>query len=395
MLINSIKKEIQASLPEIIALRHRMHQRPELRYEEVETAQLVAETLRSYGYEPIEAIAKTGVCALLDSKKPGRTVALRADMDALPILEASGLPYASEKKGLMHACGHDGHTATLLMVAKVLKKHQDQLTGKIKLIFQPAEEGGHGAEAMVKEGILTNPPVDAIFGYHNMPTFAKNAILVRSGCILAGTLTIEIRIKGIGGHASAPEKTVDPICAGSAVVQALQTLVSRTLSSFEPTVVSITQFHAGSADNVIPDLATLRASVRFVKNESVSFIKQKIEQLVSRTSEAFGAVAEIDFITETPATINTSDETNLVKQIAVELWGEQNVVEMQHNLMATEDFSFYLNEVPGCYFMVGGGIDKPYVHHPAYQFEDEIIGTAAELMIMTALRYSEYETLRG
>ncbi|MBY0543928.1 MAG: amidohydrolase [Gammaproteobacteria bacterium] len=384
---DQIKEQINRFLPDIIALRHAIHRRPELRYEEVETADLVAKTLRSYGYEPTIGIAKTGVCAVLDSNKPGKTVAIRADMDALPIQEASDLPYRSEKPGLMHACGHDGHTATLLMAARVLKEYQYELQGKIKFIFQPAEEGGNGAAAMIKAGVLENPRVDAIFGYHNLPSLPKNKVFVREGCILAGTLIIEIVIQGVGGHSSAPDKTVDAVYVGSAIVQALQSIVSRSLSPFEPVVVSITQFHAGAADNVIPDKAVLRGSVRFVKNEGLDFLKDKLTQVVVKTADAFGAKAQINFVSLTPATINTRNETSLVKQTAIDILGISGVESMAQNLMATEDFSFYLNEIPGSYFLVGMGENKPYVHHPAYQFDDEIIPIAAEMLIRTALGY--------
>jgi hippurate hydrolase len=383
----TIRQQISEYLPEIIALRHAIHKHPELRYEEVKTAQLVDETLRSYGYTTTTGIAKTGVCAVLDSGKPGKTVALRADMDALPIQEATQLPFASEVPGVMHACGHDGHTATLLLAAKVLMQHRHAFTGKIKFIFQPAEELGYGALKMVDAGILKNPDVDAIFGYHNVPTMPQGKILVKSGCIFGGLITFAITIHGVGGHSSAPEKAVDPIYVGSTVVQALQSIVSRNNSAFEPLVISVTQFHAGQADNVIPDKAILRGSIRFIENKAIAWIKAQMEQVVTHTCAALGANADINFEDEVPATINTPAETMLLQTTAMQLFGEDNVVNLAHNIMATEDFSYYLQNIPGCFFLVGTGENKTYLHHPAYQFEDAILPIAAETLIHASLNY--------
>lgn len=382
-----IRQKIEEYLAEIISIRHAIHRQPELRYEELKTAKLITETLQSYGYEPITGIAKTGVSALLDSGNPGKTIALRADMGALPIQEISGVPFSSENAGVMHACGHDGHIATLLLAAKVLMEHRRSFNGRIKFIFQPAEELGFGAREMINEGILKNPKVDAIFGYHNIPTLSEGKIYLRTGCIFGGLVTFAITVQGIGGHASAPEKSVDPIYAGSLIIQGLQSIVSRNISPFDPIVISVTQFHAGNADNVIPDKATLRGSIRFVENATFETIKIKIANVAKQIGAGVGAEVAVHFENEVPSTINTAEEVELVKKTATILFGNENVIEMKNNLMVTEDFSFYLQEIPGCFFLVGTGENKPYCHHPAYQFEDNIIPIAAETMIYTALNY--------
>ncbi len=379
------KDKIAAILPEIIEIRHRLHRHPELSNNEYKTAGLIAEKLKSWGYSPIMGIAKTGISVVLDSKKPGKTVALRADMDALPVQEKSKIDFPSQHDGVMHACGHDGHMATLLMAAYLLQ--DAEFSGKIKFIFQPAEEIGAGAEAMIKEGILENPTVDAIFGYHNIPTFPKNKIIVRPHCFMAGAARFKISIEGVGGHSSAPDKTIDPIYIGSTIIQAIQSIVSRSISPFDPIVISVTQFHAGYADNVIPDKAVLQGTLRFTDNNKVNLVKKKMTDLVIDIAKSLGGSASIEFVQTVPAVMNAVDETNLVRQVASDLYGKENVIDLEQNFMATEDFSFFLNKTPGCYFMVGTGIDKKYIHHPEYTFEDEIIPIASEMLAAVALRY--------
>lgn len=382
-----MRSKIMGYLPDIVALRHHLHQHPELRYEEIYTAKRVAETLQGYGYETMTGIGKTGVVAVLDSGKPGKTVALRADMDALPITEVTGLAFASRIPGVMHACGHDGHTATLLLVARLLKDYRAEFSGKIKFIFQPAEEGGNGAAAMIKDGVLDHPTVDAIFAYHNAPKYPKNQVMLRAGCMFAGSAFFGIHIKGVGGHSSAPHRAVDPILVGSSIVQNIQAIVSRNTDPHEAAVISITQFNAGSAENVIPAEATLRGSIRFLTNESLAFIQQRIEKIAEGIAASFGATVTIEYPKITPPTINTAKEADLVEQVATQLLGKEKVVLLKQNRMATEDFSFYLQKIPGCYVMIGTGEDRAACHSPEYQFDDEIIPVAAELLARTALEY--------
>lgn len=381
------KDKIDEILPEIINIRHMLHRHPELSNKEHKTADIICQKLKSWGYTPITGISTTGVTAILDSKKPGKTVALRADMDALPILEKTNIEYASENKGIMHACGHDGHTATLLLAAYILR--DTKFSGKIKFIFQPAEEIGEGAAAMIKEGVLDNPPVDAIFGYHNIPTFPKNKIIVKPKCIMAGATRFKITINGVGGHSSTPEKTIDPIYIGSVIIPALHSIVSRSIDPSEPVVISVTQFHAGHADNVVPDNATLNGTIRFTSNEKVQIIKDKMANLVQELAKSLGGSASVEFIKTVPATINSLAETSLVREVASNIFGNENIINLESNFMATEDFSFFLDCVPGCYFMVGTGIDKKFIHHPEYIFDDDIIPTASVMLASVALKYLE------
>ncbi|MCX6956972.1 MAG: M20 family metallopeptidase [Verrucomicrobiae bacterium] len=251
-----MKLLLQQLLPEIIELRHHLHAHPELAHEEHETAALVGKTLKKFGYEVTEGIGGTGVSAVLDSGKPGKTVALRADMDALPIHEETDLAHRSTRDGKMHACGHDGHTATLLAAAGALMQCKDQFQGKIKFIFQPAEETGTGAAAMIEDGVLENPKVDAIFGYHNSSKSDFGVFKTKMDCLFASQDVFTVVIHGKGGHAAYPHLTVDPIYIGSMIIQALQGIVSRCSAPVEPVVLSVTQFHAGNTHNVIPSEAT-------------------------------------------------------------------------------------------------------------------------------------------
>ncbi len=381
-----IQETLTHLLPEISKLRQLIHAHPELKYEEYETARLVADYLKNLGYEVQTGIAKTGVSAVIDSGKPGKTVALRADMDALPILEQTGLAYASKNTGKMHACGHDGHTATLLAVANTLMQCCEQFKGKIKLIFQPAEEGGAGAVEMIKAGILENPQVDAIFGYHNMP-YPLGKIAVKSDCIFAGADFFSIKIVGKGSHASYPENSIDPIWIGANIIQGLQSVVSRNISTLQPVVLSVTEFHAGNAVNVIPGEARLTVSLRTTSEPIRALALQQCRKVILGIAESFGATAEITTINECPATINSDKETNLVLQTAKELLGEAQIIELSSPVMITEDFSCFLNKVPGCFFLVGNGEINSALHTSSYNFQDSIIPIAGSVLIKSAMNF--------
>lgn len=381
-----LPNKIQSLLPEIIKIRQTIHANPELKYEEHATAALVAATLKKYGYEVTEKIAGTGVSAILDSGKPGKTVALRADMDALPIVEQTGLPYSSKNPGKMHACGHDGHTATLLAVAGALKDCKEQFKGKIKFIFQPAEEGGAGAAAMIKAGILENPKVDAIFGYHNYSIPFKK-IGIRYGCLLASSDYFIIKIYGKGAHAALPSDAIDPIYAGSLIIQALQSVISRTLAPTSPAVLSITEFHAGTGMNIIPEEATLTGTLRTTSPEARSQAIKQLQQIVTGVAQSLSAKATVEIVSAYPATMNSYAETELVLQTARQLYGEENCMHLSDPIMATEDFAFYLEKIPGCYFVVGNDKENGVVHTATYVFQDDIIPIAAQLLAQTAINF--------
>ena len=372
---------------DIIKIRHSIHSCPELKYEEHETAKLVVQTLKKFGYDNITTqIAGTGVSVILDSGKPGKTVALRADMDALPMTELTSLSYCSKHHNKMHACGHDGHTATLLAAASALKQNADKFKGKIKFIFQPAEEGGLGALEMIKAGILENPKVDAIFGYHNLPSeFGK--VGIRAGCLLSGVDFFSIKITGKGGHAAMPHLCVDPILVGSAIVQSLQSIASRFMPTADLFVLSVTQFHGGTAPAIIPDDVTLGGTMRTMSPQVREIALKHFYRIIEGVAQSYSANVEIDIKLSVPATVNTLLETQLVEKTATELFGKNNVVQFEQPLMFAEDFSFFLEKVPGCYFTVGNGEKSHGLHTPLYDFQDDIIPIAASLLAQTAVNY--------
>lgn len=380
-----MKSTLEKIIPEMIDIRRKIHAHPELAHEENLTAQLIKTTLEKYGYTVI-TVAGTGITCILDSGKPGKTVALRADMDALPIQEENDLSYRSKNTGKMHACGHDGHTAGLLAAACALSYHKDQFKGRIKFIFQPAEETGTGALKMIEHGILENPSVDAIFGWHNSPYSDANTFKVKSGCMHASQDVFSITIKGRGGHAAQPQKTIDPIYIGTNIAQALQSIRSRFTLASDPVVVSITQFHAGTTHNVIPDEAKLVGTIRTVNLETQEAVKKQLGNIATGISTTFGAEARIEFTYQFPPTLNHESETELALNTARRILGEEMVTYLQGPSMASEDFSQYLQKVPGCFFWIGNG-NNGAIHSSQYRFNDDILITAAEMLMNVAMNY--------
>lgn len=381
-----LKEHIQKILPEIIKIRHTLHEYPELKFEEKKTSAFIAETLEKFGYKVTKNIAETGVSAILDSGKTGKTVALRADMDALPITEQTKLDYSSKNLGKMHACGHDGHMATLLAAAFALQQCKNQFKGKIKFIFQPAEENGGGAAAMIKGGVLENPKVDAIFGYHNFP-YPLGTIAVKSGCILASGDFFTIKIYGKGAHAAQPQDAIDSILVGSTIIQALQSVVSRTMSPTNPTILSITEFHAGTGMNIIPEQALLTGTLRTTAPEARTKAIQQLQQIVAGVAESLGAKATVEISSSYPATMNHKPETELVLQTAQQLFHAQKIIPLTNPIMVTEDFSNFLEKIPGCFFLMGNGESNAALHTPYYVFQDTLIPIAAEMLAQTAVNY--------
>lgn len=383
----SLKFFLNQFLPEIIELRHDLHAHPELAHEEFETAALVSKTLRKFGYEVTEHIAGTGVSAVLDSGKPGKTVALRADMDALPIHEKTDLPYASKIAGKMHACGYDGHTATLLAAAGALIHCKEQFKGKIKFIFQPAEETGTGAAALIEAGILENPKVDAIFGYHNSTKSDFGVCKTKMDCLFASQDVFTVTIHGKGGHGAFPHLTVDPIYIGTAIIQALQGIVSRSNAPTEAVVLSVTQFHAGNTHNVIPAEATFQGTLRAITPANRAMLKEKLITITKNVAASFGATATINFSYSFPPTFNHPQETQLTYDVAKKVLGDKNVSWLEEPGMASEDFSYYLEKIPGSYFWIGMGLKDVAPHQPCYQFNDAIIPIASEILAQVAIEY--------
>jgi amidohydrolase len=365
-----MKELIAPFLDAAISLRRQLHQIPELKYEERQTSALIAKTLRSYGYEVQEGVGGTGVVAVLDSKKPGKTIAFRADIDALPIEEATSVSYQSKYPGVMHACGHDGHTATLLLVARILQKIKAQLKGKIKLIFQPAEEGGKGSTAMIEEGVLEGPSVDAIFGYHNWPGLPLRTLATRSGCILAGNGHFEIKLHGKRAHLSNPKDTINPVTIGARIIKEIEVL------STDHTVVNLLSFNSGDWKQGTSEQAELVGCYFIEGNENMAQLKKQIQSIV-------GMQGTLTFHEFHSPTVNTLKETQLVLAAGREA-NIKDIQQLQHCKMAAEDFSEYLKLVPGCYFLIGAGEMTAALHTSAYDFPDEILGEAASLMIQIA-----------
>lgn len=374
----------EKQLQDATALRHRLHQNPELKFQETDTATLVATRLRALGYTVTEGIATTGVVAELDTGRDGPVIAFRADMDALPILEANAFDHCSQREGLMHACGHDGHTATLLLAAEAIMAMRDELCGYIKLLFQPGEEGGNGADLMVKAGVLENPNVSAVFGYHNRPGFPAGQLFVKSGSAMGGNDTYKVIIKGVSGHAAMPHLAVDPIYVGASLVQQLQGLVARHKSPLEAGVITVASFHAGDAANVIPGHAELLINIRSDRPSSREVLTGKLEQVIQGVCAAHGAHFQIEHLHQIPPLVNDPEWSEKVLAIAAEHAVSDDIQQLDYMpTMGAEDFAFYLQEVPGCFFFVGNG-DSAYLHNEKYDFNDQILPVAAGMFVALA-----------
>jgi hippurate hydrolase len=367
----AVDARIAALQAEMTAWRRDIHAHPELGFQEQRTSQLVAEKLQSFGVEVHRGIGKTGVVGVLKSGSSGRTVGLRADMDALPIQEENSFEHRSRHDGRMHACGHDGHTTMLLGAAKYLAQTRN-FDGTVHFIFQPAEEGIGGAKAMVEDGLFKRFPCDAIFGMHNRPGMPLGKFAVRSGPMMAGGAFFDIDIEGRGAHGARPEAGVDSVLVASHVTAALQSIVARNVRPVDTAVLSVTQIHAGDAYNVIPQTARLSGTVRAFSNEVMQLIGRNIARVAEGVAAGFGAKAKTDFRAIFPPTINHAEEADYAAGICAEIVGADSVRRDPALIMASEDFSFMLNEVRGCYINIGNGDGEGAceVHNPSYDFND-------------------------
>ncbi|WP_394889223.1 M20 aminoacylase family protein [Mesorhizobium sp. AaZ16] len=358
---------------EVTGWRRHLHQTPELNYDVFQTASFVAERLREFGCdEVVSGIGRTGVVGIIrGSLGPGRAVGLRADMDALPINEASGKPYASASPGKMHACGHDGHTAMLLGAAKYLAETR-KFAGSVAVIFQPAEEGGAGGLAMVKDGMMDRFGIEKVFGMHNMPGLPVGQFAIRPGPIMAATAEFTITVKGKGGHAAMPHRAIDPIVVASQVVAAFQTIASRSADPVESVVVTVTKFHGGDAYNVIPEKVELAGTVRTLKKEVAALARERIHAICDGIAAAFGATIHVDYDANYPVTFNHPDETVFAGDVAAAVAGDGQVHRAMQPVMGGEDFSYMLEARPGAFIFIGNG-DSANLHHEAYDFNDEVI----------------------
>lgn len=350
---------------DIVALRRDFHAHPELGYEEVRTSGLVAERLRALGLEVRTGVAQTGVIAILRGGKPGPTVLVRADMDALPVEEKNSWQWKSSTQGKMHACGHDCHMATALTVARLLAEKRDELTGTVKFMFQPAEEGMGGAGRMIEDGLLDDPKPDFALALHVWSSLEVGKIAVKVGPVMACADGFKAKIIGKGGHGAIPEQTIDPIVVAAQVVLALQTTVSRNINPLQPAVVTVGKVWAGSAFNVIPNEAELEGTVRSFDPIVRDTLERRCREIIEELPRAFGATAEFEYLRGYPATVNDARVTEIVRPAFEATVGSENVEEFEPT-MGAEDFSLVLEQVPGCYFFVGGRnalIDAVYPHH--------------------------------
>jgi hippurate hydrolase len=356
---------------EMAEWRRWLHRNPELAFDCHRTAAFVAERLRAFGVDEIhEGIATTGIVAIVNGQGPGPTVGLRADMDALPIREMSGAPYASETEGKMHACGHDGHTTMLLGAAKYLAETRN-FRGRAALIFQPAEEDGGGGGVMVREGIMDRFDIAEVYALHNAPNFEEGRFYTTPGPIMAAVDEFEVVVEGHGGHAAMPHETADPLVAAVAMVQAFQAIVSRNHKPVEELVVSVTQFRAGTANNVIPATAVFSGTVRTFEADVQKMVARRMEEIVAGIAAGYGVAARLDYSRHYPPTINDPHRAAFAAEVAAEIVGADRVDPSASREMGAEDFSFMLEARPGAYLFLGQG-PGPVCHHPAYDFNDRI-----------------------
>ncbi|MDE2416383.1 MAG: amidohydrolase [Burkholderiales bacterium] len=383
---------LHARADSFTALRRDIHKHPEIGFQEFRTSDLVAQRLERWGYAVTRGLGGTGVVGQLQRGTSARKLGLRADMDALPIQETTGLPHASGTAGLMHACGHDGHTAMLLAAAEYLAT-QEQFDGTLNLIFQPAEESLGGARKMMEDGLFDRFPCDAIFAMHNMPGFRQGQLLLRDGATMASSENILVHIEGKGGHGAMPHLSADPVVAGSAIVMALQTIVSRNVPPLQMAVITVGAFQSGVANNVIPQTATLKLSVRALDRGVRSLLRSRIVELVEAQAQSYGVAARVEFLPGYPVLVNTPAETALAREVAVNLVGADNVVLQTEPLTGSEDFAYMLEKVPGSYLFIGngnaasGGHGACMVHNPNYDFEDRNIPVGAAFWVQLTERF--------
>ena len=369
---------IAAIHDEMTAWRRDIHAHPELGFEEERTSAVVAEKLESFGIPVHRGLAKTGVVGVLEGAPGERAIALRADMDALPILEAGDAPYRSVNDGAMHACGHDGHTTMLLGAARYLAETRN-FAGTVYFVFQPAEEGLGGGEAMVNEGLFERFPAEAVYGMHNWPGLAAGEIAVRTGPMMAACDEFEITVEGTGAHGAMPHLGIDPIVAAAQIVTGLQSIVARTMDPLEAGVVSVTKIHGGDAFNVIPQAVELAGTVRTFKPEVRETIAAGIERIATSTAAALGARARVKVDGRFPATVNTADETDRAEAAAQAVVGAERVHRDLAPCMGSEDFAYMLQARPGSYVWIGNGAGAGgcFLHNPGYDFNDEILPVGA------------------
>jgi len=372
---------------QMVTWRHHLHKHPELSFKEKMTSDYIASVLQSHDIEIHRGLAVTGIIATVHGQRDGNVIGLRADMDALPIQELNDFSYKSVHEGKMHACGHDGHSTMLLGAAIYLKENND-FSGTVHFIFQPAEEGGGGGRVMVEEGIFDKFPCQAVYGMHNFPGIAEGQFAVHDTAVMAANETLNISIKGKGGHAAMPDKCIDPVVVGAQIISALQSVVARNVAPLNSAVVSITMVNAGTVSNVVPDDMQLTGSLRYFSKEVGDEVKEKIKNIVEGISQSMGASATFESLPNYPATINTPKHSELCANAAAMVVGENNVLRNEQPTMGSEDFAFLLNASEGAYIWIGNGLvpeDGPkggcMLHNTQYDFNDEILPIGASYWV--------------
>ena len=382
------KQEALALFDETVALRRDFHHNPELGFQETRTSRIVADKLDELGLEVQRGVGQTGVVGILEGSQPGPTILLRFDMDALPIQEESDIEYASQNPGVMHACGHDGHVAMGLTVAKIMARYQADMAGTLKFMFQPAEEGLGGAFAMIAGGVLADPRPDAALAMHVWTPEAFGNVRVVEGPCMASSSVFTITVQGKGGHGAAPHLATDPILAAAQIVTALQSIVSRNVNPQDSVVVSIGQFDAGTTFNVIPDRAILKGTVRSYNEALHRQAYRRILEMAKNMAPAFSCTATMETIAIVSAVVNASEPTAVVRAAAAKVMGEDKIVE--HRTMASEDMGYILEEIPGCYFFIGAGDDDRFSfphHHPKFNFDERALINGVAIMAEAAASY--------
>ncbi|TAE59745.1 MAG: amidohydrolase [Nostocales cyanobacterium] len=383
----NVRLEIRALQPQLIEWRRHIHQKPELGFQEKLTAEYITQKLQTWGIEHQTGIAETGIVAIIKGEKSGdgKVLGIRADMDALPIQEENQVSYCSQHDGVMHACGHDGHTAIALGTAYYLHQHRYDFSGTVKIIFQPAEEGPGGAKPMIKAGVLKNPDVDAMIGLHLWNDLPVGTVAVKPGAFMAAISIFNCTIFGKGGHGALPHQTVDSIIVAAQIVNALQTIVSRNVNPLDAAVVTIGELHAGTRMNVIADTARMSGSIRYFNTDLRDVFESRIEEIIAGICKIHGATYRLDYQNLYPPVINDSEIANLVKNAAEKVVETPVNILPEYQILGSEDMSFFLQEVPGCYFFLGSAnaeknLNYPH-HHPKFDFDETALVIGVEMFV--------------
>ncbi len=389
--LRAVRLEIRTLQQELVQWRRQIHQQPELGFQEEQTAAFIAAQLTAWGVPHQTGIAHTGIVATLKGHAPGPVLGIRADMDALPIQELNAVPYCSQRDGVMHACGHDGHVAIALGVAHYLSRHPETFRGTVRLIFQPAEEGPGGAKPMIEAGVLENPRLDGIIGLHLWNNLPLGTVGVRSGPLMAAVECFRCTIFGKGGHGAMPDQTVDSVVVGAQIVNALQTIVSRQIPPLDAAVVTVGEFHAGTALNVIADTARMSGTVRYFNPDLVGQIGERVERIIAGICQSQGATYDLNYWRLYPPVVNDGGMAELVRSVAVDVVETPLGIVPDCQTMGGEDMSFFLEAVPGCYFFLGAanpslGLDFPH-HHPRFDFDESVLCVGVELFVRCVERF--------